>query len=213
MKPLISRLFLAFGLLLTCAASAGGVHSPQSSQKLDGLLAPLESLSARFTQTITDADGYELQTLTGTMTVARPGKVFWQSDAPYEQLVVSDATTLWLYDKDLEQVTIRPFDADIARTPAVLFIGKVENLEQKYRVSSLDESNITTFTLIPIDPAALYQKVALSFKGKTPVAMNLWDSLGQQTRIDFTKVKVNKKVKASLFTFTVPPGVDVLQDQ
>lgn len=204
-------------LALSAVCQAGGVavavHQPESSKKLDALLSPLESLSANFTQTITDTEGYELQSLSGSMIVARPGKVHWRSDPPFEQLLISDATTLWLYDQDLEQVTVRPFDNDIARTPAILFIGKVANLEEKYRVSSLDEGANTVFTLVPRDAAALYQKVSLTFAANTPVAMSLWDTLGQQTRIEFSNVVINQPPAPSLFTFVPPDGVDVLYDQ
>ncbi|MGD9660619.1 MAG: outer membrane lipoprotein chaperone LolA [Porticoccaceae bacterium] len=203
-----------FSLLLIASLSshAGGVHQPESSKRLDALLSPLMALSARFEQIVTDEEGYELQTLSGTMIVARPGRVYWKSDAPYEQLVVSDATTLWLYDQDLEQVTVRPFDNDIANTPAVLFIGKVEQLEEKYRVSSLNEGKSIVFTLVPRDPGALYQKLTLTFVGDTPASMSLWDTLGQQTRIDFDDVTLNQPVDASLFSFEIPDGVDVLYD-
>lgn len=211
MNP-VSRYLFVLLLVLPALCVGEGVHQPASSKRLDQLLSPLASLSARFTQTISDEEGHELQSMTGTMTVARPGKVHWQSDPPYEQLVVSDATTLWLYDQDLEQVTVRPFDNDVAHTPAVLFIGKVDSLEEKYRVSSLDEGDTTVFTLIPRDEGALYEKVTLSFAGETPVAMSLWDTLGQQTRIDFADVAVNKPVDQTLFSFKIPEGVDVLNE-
>lgn len=211
MNP-VSRYLFVILLALPALCLGDGVHQPASSKRLDELLSPLASLSARFTQTVSDEEGHELQSMTGSMTVARPGKVHWQSDPPYEQLVVSDATTLWLYDQDLEQVTVRPFDNDVAHTPAVLFIGKVDSLEEKYRVSSLDEGEKTVFTLTPRDSAALYEKVTLTFAGETPVAMSLWDTLGQQTRIDFSDVAVNKPVNQSLFSFNIPEGVDVLNE-
>jgi len=211
MKNCIRLLFL---LLLTAASlsRAGGVHQPESSKRLDALLSPLQTLSARFAQTVSDAEGYELQALTGTMIVARPGKIYWKSDAPYEQLVVSDASTLWVYDQDLEQVSIRPFDNDIANTPAVLFIGKVAQLEEKYQVSSLDDGKGVVFTLVPRDLGALYEKLTLTFADGMPVAMSLWDTLGQKTRIDFEDVTTNQPVDESLFTFEIPKGVDVLYD-
>jgi len=212
MPSLLRYLPLVLGFVATFAA-AGGVHQPASSNSLQSLLAPLASLSADFRQVISDGEGYEIQALTGTMDVARPGKVYWKSAPPYEQLVVSDATTLWLYDADLEQVTVRPFDHDIARTPAVLFIGDVQELDDKFRVSSLDTDGGTTYTLVPVDEGALYQRLTLTFKGATPTAMTLWDTLGQQTRIDFSNVKLNQPVADSRFTFAIPDGVDVLYDE
>lgn len=212
--PRIICLFLSVILALPlCAAGGGGtVHDPVATERLEDLLAPLSSLSADFTQTVTDGDGFELQSVSGAMTVARPGKVHWQSDPPYEQLVVSDARTLWLYDRDLEQVTVRPFDNNIANTPAVLFIGETDRLAEDYAVSSVNEGKDRIFTLVPRDEAAVYERISVTFKEATPAAMSLWDSLGQRTEISFENVVVNPAVPPAVFTFTIPEGVDVLSE-
>ncbi|MFA5632385.1 MAG: outer membrane lipoprotein chaperone LolA [Porticoccaceae bacterium] len=215
MKISLSRRIVQ-GLVLLAAlgsvAVSAAVHDPVASTRLERLLAPLASLKADFHQTVADGEGYELQAVDGTMTVARPGKVHWQTEPPFEQLVVSDATTLWLYDKDLEQVTVRPFDEDVANTPAVLLIGKVENLDATYQVSNVTEGGDTIFTLVPRDEGALYQKITLTFAGETPRGMSLWDTLGQRTTIDFRDVVINGKVNQRLFRFKIPRGVDVLYD-
>jgi len=189
------------------------IHDDASSARLDTLLSPLSSLSAAFTQTVRDMDGYELQRLQGEMVVARPGMIYWRSEAPFEQLLVSDAKTLWLYDQDLEQVTVRPFDNDISRTPAILFIGKVDNLDEKYAISGTQQGELEMFTLVPTDPSALYQKVILSFDRSVPAAMSLWDTLGQETLVALSSVQINQRVDPARFIFVVPEGVDVLYDQ
>jgi outer membrane lipoprotein carrier protein len=218
---------------LAFAAQGGGTHNPSAHAigdtviavpetvadnatdlaELGARLAPMESLAARFTQTVTSADGYILQEVSGTMKVARPGKVRWQSDAPYEQLVVSDATTLWLYDPDLEQVTVRPFSNDISRTPAVLFIGEVKDLEQDYRVSAERQGDHVLYWLEPRSGDALYERIAIEFAQDTPAAMALWDSLGQVTRIGFSDARINARLNPDDFSFTPPPGVDILTDE
>lgn len=175
-------------------------------------LAPLETLSARFNQTVTSADGYIAQETTGKLTVARPGKVRWHSDPPYEQLVVSDAKTLWLHDPDLEQVTVRPFSNDISRTPAVLFIGAVDDLARDYAVTAEKEGNRSLYWLAPKGSDALYERISIEFVDDQPTAMALWDSLGQVTRIGFSEVVVNGPVNDADFRFTPPPGVDILHD-
>jgi len=215
MKISLSRRIVQGLVLLAALGSIGAsaaVHDPAASNTLERLLAPLASLQADFHQTVADGEGYELQAVEGTMTVARPGKVRWQTEPPFEQLVVSDATTLWLYDKDLEQVTVRPFNEDVANTPAVLLIGKVENLDETYQVSNVTEDGDTIFTLVPRDDGALYQKITLTFAGETPKGMSLWDTLGQRTTIDFHEVVINGKVNQRLFRFKIPRGVDVLYD-
>lgn len=207
----LGRLLLLF-IVATAPAGLAAVHDPVASARLERILAPLASLSADFSQTVVDGEGFELQSLEGTMVVARPGKVYWQTRPPLEQLVVSDATTLWLFDKDLEQVTVRPFSEDIANTPAVLLIGKVDKLDETYQVSALIEDKLETFTLVPRDESALYQKITLTFSGDAPAGMSLWDSLGQQTIIEFREVVVNGRINQRLFKFKIPKGVDVLYD-
>jgi outer membrane lipoprotein carrier protein len=192
--------------------SPSAVHDSASGLRLEQLLAPLENMTADFRQTVIDVEGVEIQSMEGSMVVARPGKIHWRTNPPFEQLLVADAETLWLYDQDLEQVTVRPFDNDIARTPAVLLIGKVSNLEQKYAVSSMADGAGQAFTLVPTDGSALYQKVEVAFKHDKPAAMTLWDSLGQQTRIEFTSVVINTGIDDSRFRFTIPDGVDVLYE-
>ncbi|MFA5493811.1 MAG: outer membrane lipoprotein chaperone LolA [Porticoccaceae bacterium] len=205
-----SRILGALLAALFAVAAAGG---PEDIAELGNRLAPMKNLSAGFNQTVTSADGYIIQEITGTLTVARPGKVRWESDAPYEQLVVSDAETLWLYDPDLEQVTVRPFSHDISRTPAVLFIGEVKDLARDYQVSAEREGERSLYWLEPVNGDALYERISIEFDGDIPVAMALWDSLGQVTRIGFSNATVNGEVDPAAFHFTPPPGVDVLHDE
>lgn len=194
------------------AASVDPGKSARDLAELGQRLKPMENLSASFTQTVTSADGYIIQEVTGKLVVARPGRVRWSSDAPYEQLVVSDAKTLWLYDPDLEQVTVRPFHNDISRTPAVLFIGEVDSLARDYIVTAEKNGGIDLYWLEPRGDDALYERISIEFEAGKPHAMALWDSLGQVTRIGFTGVAVNGPVDAKSFTFTPPDGVDVLHD-
>lgn len=203
---------LLVGTLLTFSLAGMAGADTEALHNLQARLAPLENLSAGFRQQVLAADGYRIQQAEGSLTVARPGKLRWRSNPPYDQLVVSDAEQLWLYDPDLEQVTIKPFHKDISRTPAILFIGEVADLEHHYQVLESREGSEALFTLIPADPSSLYEKVELRFAGSGPVAMRLWDSLGQVTRIELFDVVVNGPLAADLFQFVPPPGVDILRD-
>lgn len=208
---LFAILFLVWSVW-TPLAVAGGSADAEAVERLQSLLAPLETLSADFTQTVTDGEGYEIQSLSGHMVVARPGRVRWRSETPYEQLVVSDAETLWLYDPDLEQVTVRPFEADVSRTPAILFIGEVVDLRDRYRVSREREGELETFRLSPMDSGALFEEVHLHFDEGSPEAMTLRDSMGQETRVTFSNLVINRPVADTDFTFEIPDGADVLRD-
>ena len=180
---------------------------------LQQVLAPLISFSARFKQSVYAPDGYPLQYSSGELKVMRPGKIYWASEAPMEQLVIADGETLWIYDPDLEQVTIRPFQKDIANTPAVLFIGALDNLADYYQVTSETLQDTQQFTLIPVDRNSLYSKMGMGFSGTTPVSMDLWDSLGQRTAILFENPQLNPQIDQALFDFVPPQGVDILVNE
>lgn len=206
---MIRFLFTCCLALLSAQLWAGGQPAANElRQRLEGL----DSLSATFVQTVYAPEGDVLQEARGTMLAARPGRVRWQTDAPLEQLIVSDGHTLWLYDPDLEQVTIKPFEEDLSKTPAVLFIGDLAALEESYSVS-LEEGEETLFTLVPIATDTLYEKVSLTFAGTTPLGMALWDSLGQKTDIHFQDTVRNPAWKVEQFRFVPPEGVDIIGEQ
>lgn len=197
-------------LLASSPLYAGGL--PGGANELRELLANLNSINSAFQQTVYSIDGEPLQQTSGKLQAARPGRVRWQTEPPMEQLVISDSETLWIYDPDLEQVTIRPFDQDLSKTPAILFIGNLDTLEQSYDVF-IEMGNPTQFTLIPIGQDSLYEKVTLSFNGDNPLGMSLWDSLGQKTEVTFTQMQINQPLDTELFNFVPPEGVDILRDE
>ena len=125
-------------------ANAGG--ELEDIQLLRDLLQPISSLSSQFNQRINDADGFELQISEGLFEVAQPNKLRWIVKQHMPQQVISDGITLWVYDPDLEQVIIQPFDKDIAATPAILFSGDLDSLDSVYFVEQLAESS---FLLTP----------------------------------------------------------------
>lgn len=223
-----SLFFCIFAMICVPPLMAGGVTvyevNPDqqataqkhiSANKLRALLTHLDSLDTRFEQTVYTFEGDVLQQTSGHLTAARPGKVRWETKPPIEQLVVSDGKTLWIYDPDLEQVSIRPFNQDLSKTPAVLFIGDLETLESSYDISHElgDAANTAEYTLTPIGADSLYEKVSLGFINKTPSSMTLWDSLGQKTEIIFNGQRLNQTLDLKLFHFSPPEGVDILRDE
>ena len=203
-------LWLSLGLGASLPALAA---EKDAAGLLRQYLGEIQALQTDFQQTVLDSDGYELQSMTGQMIVARPGFIRWQTEPPYEQLLVANGTTLWLYDKDLEQVTVRPFMRDIADSPAMLLIGDLVDLEDRYRVTrGVGDEQSQVFTLVPVDNGGVYQRLELRFQAQVPAGMTLWDSLGQVTQVTFSQPKLNPSVDNSRFDFDIPPGVDVLTD-
>ena len=119
------------------SALAAGVAAPASATPLDSYLDDLKTLRASFLQTLVDPHGREIDRATGTLIVARPGKFSWEihplqrasgggAAAGHGQLMVCDGTNLWFLDRDLQQVTVKPLDAALSATPAMLLSGAAD---------------------------------------------------------------------------------------
>lgn len=192
---------------LSSGLQAGG--NPEDIEQLRKLLQPITSLSARFTQQITDADGVEIQRSEGSFQVAQPSRVQWIVEQPMPQQVVANGKTLWLYDPDLEQVVIQPFDANIESTPAILFSGDLDRLDSVYFIKLLPNAS---FQLTPEQGGSLFVEMQITFDGKRPQSIALTDGLGQITRITFADLELNPQIPAAQFEFQIPPGVDVINN-
>ena len=198
----IATLFLASG------ASAAG-----SIEKLKAFTQQTQSARASFTQIVRDKDGATAQTASGRLVFARPGKFRWEYDKPYQQTIVGDGEKLWVYDKDLNQVTVKNLTGALGSSPAALLAGS-NDIEQYYNLDAKGaRGGLDWLEAYPRDADNMFSKVRMGFKGNTLDTMELYDHMGQTTVIRFAKLERNPKLAASLFTFTPPPGADVIEDQ
>jgi outer membrane lipoprotein carrier protein len=203
----IRRVALIIGLVCCSQLQAGG--SAEDIQSLRELLQPIRSLSAQFTQRITDADGFQLDSSAGLFEVAQPAKLRWHVVEPLPQQIISDGSTLWVYDPDLEQVIIQPFNQDIAATPAILFSGDLNQLDSAYFVR---EESPGLFKLTPERTGSLFKHMQIEFINQQPVFIALTDNLAQTTNIIFTELQINPAISADRFVFSIPPMVDVINN-
>lgn len=187
-------------------------HADNGTEKLLSYLKPLQTLSADFHQSTINQQGRRLLESDGHMLVARGNKFRWQTTKPDHRLVVTDGTTVWVYDPGLLQVVIKPLKAKLTATPALLFGGSLDSVKKAFNVTykRYSDSRIR-FILEPKDEQAMFSELDVSFHNKMPVSMRLVDSLGQKTLIDFDKVKVNPEIDAAKFQFTPPDDVDVIR--
>lgn len=175
-------------------------------------LSSLKSIEGRFEQTILSQDGGRLQEASGNMLLTRGNCFYWHTQEPFEQIAVSDGTTLWVYDVDLEQVIEKPMGERIANTPALLFGGDPQQVTEAFSVEEADRSSRgVTYRLKPLSDDPLFEVLEVTFSGNQPEMMRLEDALGQQTAIQFLDVTLNGKVDASRFSFVAPEGADVIR--
>ncbi len=204
-RSLMVRFVLLTGLLsLACSAQADALANFLAR------LQQLQSLEADFTQVTRDNTGRTLQQLNGTLTVAKPGKMRWQTAAPYEQLVVSDGELVWIYDMDLEQVTIRNMDLRVQETPALLLSGDSAQVGQNFTVAESVQGDFSRYQLIPKDRSQLFEKLEFQYQQQQLESMRIYDAAGQITEIVFARIKTNKPTDHQAFIFDVPEGVDVI---
>ena len=199
---------LGLGLMVSVGQASADLGS---SKSLADRLTVMKAFKANFTQTVMDGRGVMLQSTHGEIAVKRPGLFYWQTQPPLEQTLVSDGHQLWSYDPDLEQVTVQAVDQRLSQTPALLLSGEVEDLAASYAVTGVKLGEQQwQFQLLPKDPDTLFEQLILTFTNGTLVQMNLLDSLGQRSILEFTNVQINPVLDPALFQFTPPAGVDVI---
>ncbi|WP_296268553.1 outer membrane lipoprotein chaperone LolA [Pseudomonas sp. UBA6562] len=205
----------AIRMLLVSALTAAALPALAAEQdvaRLTQLLEKSQTIDATFSQLTLDASGTSLQETTGKMTVKRPGLFYWHTDAPQEQVVVSDGQKVTLWDPDLEQATIKKLDVRLNQTPALLLSGDVSKISQSFDITSKEQGEVMDFTLKPKTKDTLFDSLRVSFRKGLINDMQLIDSVGQRTNILFNGVKVNQPVPDSRFRFDVPKGADIIQE-
>jgi outer membrane lipoprotein carrier protein len=201
MRQLFALILLAFGWN---AAYAGGL------EQLRGFLTGVQTLEANFEQVVTDRNGKLVQRSTGVMQFSRPGRFRWEYVKPYTQIIVGDGEKLWLYDPDLNQVTVRKLTESIGSSPAALLAGD-NQLERDFILSDAGQADkLAWVEAIPKSKESTFERVRLGFEGASLDVMELFDNFGQKTVIRFSLLERNPKIPASVFKFSPPKGADVI---
>jgi outer membrane lipoprotein carrier protein len=202
------RLLLPFWFFTySTLAGAAGIDM------LRTFLQQTTSGKAHFAQIIVDKNLKQLQQATGTMQFARPGKFRWEYDKPYEQLIVGDGSKLWVYDKDLNQVSVRKLDKALGDSPAALLAGSNE-IEKSYTLTNLgNQEGLDWLEALPKSKENAFERIRLGFSRSGALeAMELRDKFGQATVIKFASVERNPKLSPDLFRFVPPKGADVISE-
>jgi outer membrane lipoprotein carrier protein len=182
-------------------------------EQLRAFLAETVTFEARFSQVLLEADSARAQVSEGRFYLHRPQRFRWDYVTPAPQLVVADGEHLWLYDPDLEQVTVRRLDDGLSSTPAMLLSGDGA-LEDSFRLgAAYREDGLDWVELAPLSEAADFAAVRVGFEQGRLASMELMDALGQTTVIRFSDVRLNPPLDAALFSFSPPDGVDVIRDE
>ncbi|HEY7658863.1 MAG TPA: outer membrane lipoprotein chaperone LolA [Burkholderiales bacterium] len=198
--------------LLLLLLASGTAFGASTVEDLKSLLRQTTTARAHFAQIVLDSNMKTLQQATGTMQFSRPGKFRWEYDKPYEQLIVGDGTRVWLYDKDLNQVTVRRFDRALGSSPAALLAGSNE-IDKDYNLTGMSSRDgLDWLEAVPRTRDTAFERILLGFGKSGLEAMELRDQFGQITVIKFSTIERNAKLAPELFRFTPPKGVDVISE-
>ncbi len=203
MKSIVAILLLC----LVPLANAGGID------KLKEFIASTRSAQADFTQVVLDQNGKRIQSASGTMQFVRPGKFRWTYQKPYEQLIVGDGAKFWLYDADLNQVTVRKLDAALGSSPAALLSGSNEIERGFVLKESGTQDGLDWLQATPKAQDSSFSGILMAFNAQAElVVMELNDQFGHKTVLRFSGLKRNPQLSPSLFKFVPPKGADVLSE-
>lgn len=199
----------AVGAVVWCSLAVAG------ATPLDTYLEGMKTLRATFQQTLTDAHGHEIDRASGTLIVARPGKFSWEvhpqgASSGGGQLMVADGLNLWFLDRDLQQVTVKPVDAALSATPAMLLSGTVD-VRKNFAISPAPKRDGLDWVLVePHGAEADFKRALMGFEGGALRRMILSDKLGQTANVLFDHVERNGPVTPAEVSFTPATGVDVI---
>ena len=177
------------------------------------LLNQTSTMQANFKQVTYDNHQKAIQTSTGKMALSRPGKFRWEVLKPVPQLIIANQSKLWIYDPDLQQVTIRALQQAAGESPALLLSHVDNTLENDYTVTELPQNaGLRWFSLKAKQKDNMFGDVELGFNNANLTEMRLQDNLGHKTTVDFKQISANANLPAHLFTFKTPVGVDVIDE-
>jgi len=180
--------------------------------QLHQFLAGTRTLRADFSQMVVARNGRKPQQSSGVVAISRPGKLRWDIQKPFPQLLVGDGEKIWIYDPELKQITVRKAGQAISGSPAALLAGRNE-LERDFALSEAGHADgMDWVEAIPKQNESGFEKVRLGFAGGELSAMELLDSFGQTTLIRFSKLLRNPALPADTFKFVPPAGVDIVGD-
>jgi len=170
----------------------------------------VKSGRASFTQTVTSTDGARKKTSSGQFEFARPNRFRFAYSKPFEQLIVADGQKVWIYDVDLNQASSRRLAQALGATPAALLAGG--SLDAEFALAPLPARDGLEWALAtPKAKDGPFQSMRVGFRGKELAAVEITDSFGQLSLLQFSQYQANTPIVAERFRFVPPAGADVIE--
>jgi outer membrane lipoprotein carrier protein len=208
-------------LLIACAIALPAIAHASALEQFRSFVATTKSAKGEFTQRQVKRDPGQggagngapvvSNPATGTFMFARPGKFIWTYQKPYEQVLQADGEKLYIYDKDLNQVTIRALGNALGSSPAAILFGS-NDLEKNFTLKEAGKKDgLEWLEATPKTRDTTFDLIGIGLKDGVPQAMELRDSFGQISLLSFKRFEKNPAMDAGQFKFAVPKGADVFQ--
>lgn len=202
MKHITVKLIL-MGLMLFNIADAN-----QASKHLANQFKNISTIQGNFTQIVYSQDNQMLASSKGSFKIKRPNQFRWNVITPMQQLTIADGKNIWLYQPDLEQVVESVMTSKIGHTPLAILSGSTSILSKTYIIT---QPSSNTYQLLAKNTSGAFHKIILTMEGNKISQMQLYDTLGQKTKVTFSRVQINEPINENAFQFVVPKGVDVIK--
>ena len=200
---------IRFAMLLTLGVAAG-LAQADAVDTLREFVRDVKSGRAAFTQTVSSPDGAKKKSSSGSFEFVRPNRFRFAYTKPFDQVIVADGQKVWIYDADLNQVSSRKLSAAIGATPAALLAGG--NLEKDFELSPLPAAEGLEWAAAkPKAKDGAFDSLKVGFRGKELAAVEIVDSFGQRSLLQFSQFKPNVATAADAFKFVAPKGADVIE--
>lgn len=191
-------------------AGVAGTAAADAVDTLREFVRDVKNGQAAFTQVVTSADGARKKTSSGDFEFSRPNRFRFNYTKPFQQLIVADGQKIWIFDTDLNQASSRRFSQALGSTPAALLAGA--SLEPDFVLSAEPAREGLEWALAtPRVKDGAFQSMRVGFRGRDLAAVEIVDSFGQRSRLDFSRFAANAALPAERFRFTPPAGADVIE--
>jgi outer membrane lipoprotein carrier protein len=155
----------------------------------------------------------KMQSVKGSVSIKKPGKMKWSYGAPDTQILISNGSTLWLYVPEEEQATKVPIESIYSSNTPALFLAGKGKLTQTFNIENVNlDIDPISITLTPKadDQAMTRLQLFANKKNYQITGSTVYDKLGNKTEIWFSNIKTNREIPEKTFQFQAPANVEVL---
>lgn len=213
MNKILKTLLISSSLSIAVSLSSASAYA-SAIEQFKSFVANNKTAKGEYTQQqmkIVNGKSVVGKLASGDFKFARPGKFIWAYTKPYEQLLQTDGDKLYIYDKDLNQVTIKAVGDAIASSPAAILFGNID-LEKNFKLKEVGlNQGIEWLEAIPKAKDSQFESISIGMKDGLPLGMELKDAFGQISLITFKNVEKNPNFPADQFTFIIPKGADIFK--